>query len=125
MDIFPLLSLEKQNDLTVAKHWIELKQILSEGTPQQIKRREYQRKYQSQIKAGIVALEQDEIDCLEELDRIRKEKSRLIDEIAKANEQANMILQEKYTSYLCINFIHLCSFPYFIQIDLLNSCDNL
>jgi hypothetical protein len=67
----------------------------TEGTPQQIKRREYQRKYQSQIKAGIEALEQDEIDCLEELDRIRKEKSRLIDEIAKANEQANMILQEK------------------------------
>lgn len=67
----------------------------TEGTPQQIKRREYQRQYQSQIKAGIVALEQDEIDCLEELDRIRKEKSRLIDEIAKANEQANMILQEK------------------------------
>lgn len=67
----------------------------TEGTPQQIKRRQYQRQYQSQIKAGIEALEQDEIDCLEELDRIRKEKSRLIDEIAKANEQANMILQEK------------------------------
>ena len=62
----------------------------TEGTPQQIKRREYQRQYQTQIKAGIVALEQDEIDCLEELDRIRKEKSRLIDEIAKAKFTAAM-----------------------------------
>ena len=67
----------------------------TEGTPQQIKRREYQRKYQSQIKAGIEALEKDEEDCLKDLEKMRKEKSRLIDELAKANEQANMILQEK------------------------------
>ena len=67
----------------------------TEGTPQQIKRREYQRQYQSQIKAGIEALEKDEEDCLKDLEKMRKEKSRLIDELAKANEQANMILQEK------------------------------
>jgi len=67
----------------------------TEGTSQQIKRREYQRKYQSQIKAGIEALEKEEEDCLKELDKMRKEKSRLIDELAKANEQAGSILQEK------------------------------
>jgi len=67
----------------------------TEGTPQQIKRREYQRQYQTQIKAGIEALEKDEEDCLKDLEKMRKEKSRLIDELAKANEQANMILQEK------------------------------
>ena len=54
----------------------------TEGTPQQIKRREYQRKYQSQIKAGIEALEKDEEDCLKDLEKMRKEKSRLIDELA-------------------------------------------
>lgn len=67
----------------------------TEGTEQQIKRREYQRRYQSQIKAGIEALEKEEEDCLKELDKMRKEKSRLIDELAKANEQAGNILQEK------------------------------
>jgi len=67
----------------------------TEGTPQQVKRREYQRQYQTQIKAGIEALEKDEEDCLKDLEKMRKEKSRLIDELAKANEQANMILQEK------------------------------
>ena len=56
----------------------------TEGTPQQIKRREYQRKYQSQIKAGIEALEKDEEDCLKDLEKMRKEKSRLIDELEKA-----------------------------------------
>ena len=67
----------------------------TEGTKEQIKRREYMRKYQSQIKQGIEALEKDEADCLNDLENMRKEKSRLIDELAKANEQANMILQEQ------------------------------
>ena len=67
----------------------------TEGTPEQIKRREYQRKYQSQIKAGIVALEKEEEDCLKELDRMRREKSKLIDELGRANEQAGAILKEK------------------------------
>ena len=60
----------------------------TEGTPEQIKRREYMRKYQSQIKAGIVELEKEEADCLRDLEQMRKEKMRLIDELAKANEQA-------------------------------------
>lgn len=67
----------------------------TEGTPEQIKRREYMRKYQSQIKAGIVELEKEEADCLKDLEQVRKEKMRLIDELAKANEQANNILQER------------------------------
>lgn len=67
----------------------------TEGTPEQIKRREYMRKYQSQIKAGIVELEKEEADCLRDLEQMRKEKMRLIDELAKANEQAGNILQEK------------------------------
>ena len=67
----------------------------TEGTPEQIKRREYMRKYQSQIKAGIVELEKEEADCLKDLEKMRKEKMRLIDELAKANEQATNILQEK------------------------------
>jgi hypothetical protein len=67
----------------------------TEGTPEQIKRREYMRNYQSQIKAGIVELEKEEADCLRDLEKMRKEKMRLIDELAKANEQASNILQEK------------------------------
>ena len=67
----------------------------TEGTPEQIKRREYMRKYQSQIKAGIVELEKEEADCLRDLEKMRKEKMRLIDELAKANEQASNILQER------------------------------
>ena len=67
----------------------------TEGTAEQIKRREYMRKYQSQIKAGIVELEKEEADCLRDLEQMRKEKMRLIDELAKANEQATNILQEK------------------------------
>ena len=67
----------------------------TEGTAEQIKRREYMRKYQSQIKAGIVELEKEEADCLRDLEKMRKEKMRLIDELAKANEQASNILQEK------------------------------
>ena len=67
----------------------------TEGTAEQIKRREYMRKYQSQIKAGIVELEKEEADCLRDLEKMRKEKMRLIDELAKANEQASNILQER------------------------------
>ena len=67
----------------------------TEGTAEQIKRREYMRNYQSQIKAGIVELEKEEADCLRDLEKMRKEKMRLIDELAKANEQASNILQER------------------------------
>lgn len=66
----------------------------TEGTPQQIKKREYMRKYQSQIRDGIENLEKDEMNCLEELDKIRKERMRLIDELDKASKQAMGILKE-------------------------------
>ena len=67
------------------------KKAPSEGTEKQKKGREYN----SEIKAGITQLEKDEIDCLEELDKIRKERKRLIEELEKANNQAGAILKEK------------------------------
>jgi soluble cytochrome b562 len=66
-----------------------------EGTEKQQKAREYMRKYQSEIKAGINQLEKDEMDCLKELDKIRKERKKLIEELDKANKQAEGILKEK------------------------------
>jgi len=70
------------------------KKAETEGTPAQVKRREYMRKYQSQIKQGIVELEKDEMNCLEELDKIRKERKQLIEELDKASKQATTILKE-------------------------------
>ena len=67
----------------------------TEGTEKQKKNREYMRKYQGEIKAGINQLEKDELDCLKELDKIRKERSKLIDDLEKANKQAEGILKEK------------------------------
>jgi len=67
----------------------------TEGTAEQVKKREYMRKYQSEIRAGINQLEKDEMHCLEELDKIRKERKKLIDELDKANKQAEGILKEK------------------------------
>ena len=67
----------------------------TEGTPEQIKRRDYQRKYQSEIKGGIVELERAEADCLRELDRIRKERNKLIDDLDIAGKQAEKILKER------------------------------
>ena len=67
----------------------------TEGTPEQVVKRNYQRKYTSEIKEGIVDLEQAEKDCLEELNRIRKERNRLINMLGSANEQAGAILKEK------------------------------
>lgn len=67
----------------------------TEGTEKQKKNREYMRKYQSEIKAGINQLEKDELDCLKELDKIRKERIKLIDDLEKANNQAEGILKEK------------------------------
>ena len=66
-----------------------------QGTPEQVAKRNYQRKYQSEVRQGIVDLEQAERDCLNELDRIRKERNRLINMLGSANEQASSILQEK------------------------------
>lgn len=65
----------------------------SQGTESQVKKRQYMRKYVGEIKAGVAQLEQDEKDCLEHLDKIRKERSKLIDMIENANKQAADILQ--------------------------------
>lgn len=70
------------------------KKPANEGTAAQVKKREYQRKYQTEIKQGIVKLEQDEKDCLKELDKIRKERKELIDQLDKAGKQASGILKE-------------------------------
>tara|TARA_R100001198_G_scaffold95714_1_gene82635 strand:- start:3239 stop:3487 length:249 start_codon:yes stop_codon:yes gene_type:complete len=67
----------------------------TEGTPEQVVKRNYQRKYTSEVKQGIVDLEQAEKDCLKELENIRKERNRLINMLGSANEQAGAILKEK------------------------------
>lgn len=67
----------------------------TEGTPEQVAKRNYQRKYTSEVKQGIVDLEQAEKDCLKELENIRKERNRLINMLGSANEQAGAILKEK------------------------------
>jgi len=66
-----------------------------QGTPEQVEKRLYMRKYQTEIKQGIVNLEQAEKDCLEELNKIRKERVRLIGMLGSANDQASAILKEK------------------------------
>jgi len=66
-----------------------------EGTPEQVAKRNYQRKYQNEVRQGIVDLEQAEKDCLKELEKIRKERNRLISMIGSANDQASAILKEK------------------------------
>ena len=65
-----------------------------QGTPDQVAKRNYQRKYQSEVRQGIVNLEQAEKDCLEELNKIRKERVRLIGMLGSANDQASAILKE-------------------------------
>ena len=67
----------------------------TEGTPEQVAKRNYQRKYQNEVRQGIVDLEQAEKDCLKELEKIRKERNRLISMIGSANDQASAILKEK------------------------------
>lgn len=65
----------------------------TEGTPAQVKKRQYMRKYVGEIKAGISQLEQDEKDCLAHLENIRQERSKLIDMIEAANKQAADIME--------------------------------
>ena len=67
----------------------------TEGTPQQVKKRQYMRSYVSGIKQGIVQLEKDELDCLKDLERMRNEKSNLINMLDDANKQAGDILTAK------------------------------
>ena len=67
----------------------------TEGTPEQVKKRQYMRNYVSGIKKGIVQLEKDELDCLKDLERMRNEKSNLINMLDDANKQAGDILTAK------------------------------
>jgi len=69
-----------------------------EGTPEQIARRNYQRKYQSEVRQGIVELERAEADCLKDLEKIKNEKKKLIEILDSANKQAGSILKEIKTS---------------------------
>lgn len=64
----------------------------TEGTPEQVKKRQYMRNYVAGIKQGIVQLEKDELDCLKDLERMRNEKSKLINMLDDANKQAEDIL---------------------------------
>lgn len=66
-----------------------------QGTPEQVEKRHYMRQYQTEVRQGIVNLEQAEKDCLKELEKIRKERNRLIGMISSANDQASAILKEK------------------------------
>jgi len=66
-----------------------------QGTPEQVAKRNYMRQYQTEVRQGIVNLEQAEKDCLKELEKIRKERNRLIGMIGSANDQASAILKEK------------------------------
>jgi len=67
----------------------------TEGTPEQVKKRQYMRNYVAGIKQGIVQLEKDELDCLKDLERMRNEKSKLINMLDDANKQAGDILTAK------------------------------
>jgi len=67
----------------------------TEGTPEQVAKRNYQRQYTNEVRQGIINLEQAEKDCLKELEKIRKERNRLIGMIGSANDQASAILKEK------------------------------
>jgi hypothetical protein len=66
-----------------------------QGTPEQVKKRQYMRTYVNQIKDGIEKLELDEKDCLKELTKIRKERKDLINMLDEANQQAGSILTAK------------------------------
>ena len=67
----------------------------TDGTPEQVKKRQYMRNYVSGIKQGIVQLEKDELDCLKDLEKMRNEKSKLINMLDDANKQAGAILTAK------------------------------
>ena len=67
----------------------------NEGTAEQVRKRQYMRDYVKEIKQGIVQLEKDELDCLKELDNMRKEKYKLINMLDEANKQAGNILTSK------------------------------
>ena len=67
----------------------------TEGTAKQVAKRNYQRRYQSEVRQGIINLEKAEKDCLNELERIRTDRNKLIVMLGSANDQASAILKEK------------------------------
>ena len=71
------------------------KKLDTDGTAEQVKKRQYMRNYVGGIKKGIEQLEKDETDCLKDLERMRNEKSKLINMLDDANKQASNILTEK------------------------------
>ena len=70
----------------------------TEGTPELVEKRLYQRKYQNEIRKGIVELEKAEEDCLKELENIKKDKKKMLKMLQEANDQAGSILKEIKTS---------------------------
>ena len=70
----------------------------TEGDPELVEKRLYQRKYQNEIRKGIVELEKAEEDCLKELENIKKDKKKMLKMLEEANDQAGSILKEIKTS---------------------------
>ena len=70
------------------------KKLDTEGSAKQVKQRIYMRGYSAKMRADIFELSQMELDCATELERIRKEKAKLIDELEKANKQVESVLKE-------------------------------
>lgn len=58
-------------------------------------KKKYMRLYKAKINADIRELSKMEEDCDKELEQIKKDKKKLLDELEKANNQAVSILKEK------------------------------
>ena len=58
-------------------------------------KKKYMREYKARINSEIRELSKMEADCDKELEKIKKEKKKLIDDLEKANNQAGEILKEK------------------------------
>jgi F0F1-type ATP synthase membrane subunit b/b' len=74
----------------------------SEGTKEQIAKRKYMRDYNAKILNDIQELSKMELECVKELEQIKKEKKELEKQykkslamLEKANKQAEDILKEK------------------------------
>mgnify|MGYP003626212904 CR=1 FL=1 len=58
-------------------------------------KKKYMREYKAKINGEIIELSKMEEDCDKELEKIKKEKAKLINDLEKANNQAGAILKEK------------------------------
>jgi len=67
----------------------------TEGNATLVEKRKYMRKYVSEIKKDIFELDKMEQECEKDLAQHKKDKKKLIDELEKANKQAESILKEK------------------------------